>query len=69
MPRNTMQTIRSKIEKLAEDPYHPNNNVIQLTGCEDYRMRVGDWRVIYSLRDDVLTIEVLKIKPRGDAYQ
>jgi len=69
MPRNSSKLIRSKIENLAENPYHQNNNVIQLTGSEEYRLRVGNWRVFYTLKDKLLTIDILKIKPRGGAYQ
>lgn len=69
MPRNSSTLIRSKIEQLAEDPYHPNNNVIKLTGVDGYRMRAGDWRIIYKLIDNRLIIKITKIKPRGGAYQ
>ncbi|MEW6429575.1 MAG: type II toxin-antitoxin system RelE/ParE family toxin [Thermodesulfobacteriota bacterium] len=69
MPRNTARTISGKILALAEDPHAPGNNVKRLAGCQEYRLRVGDWRVIYALHDAVLVIEVIKIKPRGEAYR
>lgn len=69
MPRNASGTIRSKLAALAADPFASNNNVIRLQGSDAYRLRVGDWRVIYGVHDGVLTIEVLKIRPRGGAYQ
>jgi mRNA interferase RelE/StbE len=69
MPRNTADRIKAKIDGLAVDPYAPNNNVKRLQGSDDYRLRVGDWRVIYSLRDEQLVVEVVKVRPRGGAYE
>ena len=68
IPANLARTIRAKIERLAADPLAPNNNVKALKGRPGYRLRVGDWRVIYSLRRDVLVVHVLAIAPRGRAY-
>lgn len=69
MPRNTARLIRAKIEQLAQAPHAPNNNIKKLEGEEGYRLRVGDWRVIYELLNDRLVIVVVKIKPRGEAYK
>lgn len=69
MPRNTARLIREKIEHLALSPYSANNNVKRLEGVSGYRLRVGDWRVLYEIIDDRLVIVVVKIRPRGDAYQ
>lgn len=69
MPRNTARLIREKIEHLALSPYAANNNVKRLEGINGYRLRVGDWRVLYEIVDDRLVIVVVKIKPRGDVYK
>jgi mRNA interferase RelE/StbE len=69
MPRNVVATIRSKIEQLAAEPFAPNNNVKKLAGRTGYRLRVGDWRVIYEIHDDRLAILVLAVASRGGAYQ
>ncbi|MDK9721349.1 MAG: type II toxin-antitoxin system RelE/ParE family toxin [Rhodospirillales bacterium] len=68
MPANTARTIRGKVERLAGNPYAPNNNVKALKGRPGYRLRVGDWRVIYELQGSVLVVEVLAIAPRGSVY-
>jgi mRNA interferase RelE/StbE len=69
MPRNTAKLVLEKIGALAVDPLAPNNNVRKLTNHPGYRLRVGDWRVIYLLHEEVLIIAVVRIAPRGDAYQ
>ncbi|GJG96988.1 type II toxin-antitoxin system RelE/ParE family toxin [Cupriavidus pauculus] len=69
MPRNIALNIRAKIDLLAVDPYAPNNNVRKLAGREAFRLRVGDWRVIYRIEAGQLVIIVLTIKSRGSAYQ
>jgi mRNA interferase RelE/StbE len=61
------ETIRKKIVALADDPHAPNNNATRLQGREGYRLRVGDWRVLYELNNGRLI--VLDVKPRGGAYQ
>jgi len=69
MSRNTARLIREKLDQLAEDPYARNPNLTRLQGRPGYRLRVGDWRVIYELEDDRLVILVLKIAPRGEVYR
>ena len=69
MSRNRAQLIREKLDQLAQDPYVRNLNVTRLQGRSGYRLRVGDWRVIYELEDDQLVILVLKIAPRGEVYR
>ncbi len=69
MPRNTAQLIRGKLDQLAEDPFARNPNVTRLQGRLGYRLRVGNWRVIYELEEDQLIILVLRIAPRGGVYR
>ncbi|MDD9985492.1 MAG: hypothetical protein OXQ31_04385, partial [Spirochaetaceae bacterium] len=49
IPRNTERTIISKIDDLAGDPFAPNSNVTALTAIDGFRLRIGDWRVLYTL--------------------
>jgi mRNA interferase RelE/StbE len=69
LPRDLALRIRRKIDDLAVDPRAPNNNVKALTGRPGYRLRVGDWRVIYDLNDALRILSVERIAPRGGAYQ
>ena len=68
LPLNWQKRIVAKIREVAVDPYAPNNNLTKLQGRDGYRLRVGDWRVIYELQDDHLVMLVLDVGPRGDIY-
>ncbi len=65
--RNEARRIRSKIEQYAANPTSLANNVKKLQGLDYYRLRVGDWRVIF--REDGLVVDVVRIAARGEAYE
>ncbi|GAB4407200.1 MAG: type II toxin-antitoxin system RelE/ParE family toxin [Anaerolineales bacterium] len=69
MPRNTAQLIREKLNQLASDPFAAIPNAKKLQGRSGYRLRIGDWRVIYEINNDEITIIVMKIAPRGEVYK
>ena len=69
MPRDAAKRIREKIEQVAEDPFASIPNAKKLQGRSGYRLRVGDWRVIYEINADEIVIIVLKIAPRGEVYR
>jgi mRNA interferase RelE/StbE len=53
---------------LAADPFARNPNIKKLTGREGYRLRIGNWRALYTIDLDDEVISVMVIKPRGGAY-
>jgi mRNA interferase RelE/StbE len=69
MDRVIAKRIRAKILVLAQDPKAPNNNVKKPTGVEGYRLRIGDWRVIYTLKQQILTIVVIRVGHRSEVYE
>lgn len=69
MPRNSALLIRERIEQVAVDPFASISNAKKLQGRSGYRLRIGDWRVIYEINRDEVVILVLKIAPRGEVYK
>ncbi len=69
LPRNTADHIREKLLHLAEAPCASNANVTSLQNRPGYRLRIGDWRVIYEIEDEQLRILILKVAPRGEVYR
>lgn len=67
MPASEADRIRQKIVQYAEDSASLANNVKKLEGVEYYRLRVGDWRVIF--REDGFIVDVIKVAARGEAYR
>jgi len=68
IPANTASLIQKKLGQLALDPMRPNNNVKTLAGRPGYRLRVGVWRIIYTLEHAKLIIQVIDVGPRGSIY-
>jgi mRNA interferase RelE/StbE len=65
--RNHRDRIRGAIELLAVDPRPPASR--PLRGRPDYRVRVGDYWIIYTIEADVLLIVVVTLGHRRDAYR
>jgi mRNA interferase RelE/StbE len=60
--------IAVKVQQLAENP-RPDG-VVKLKGYEnEYRIRIGDYRVRYEIEDEKLTILLLQYKHRKDVYR
>jgi len=59
--------VEGAIALLAEDPRPPASR--PLKGRAGYRVRVGDYRVIYTVQDDVLLIVVVTLGHRRDVYR
>ena len=69
MPNNAERTVTAKIQALATDPFAPNSNVTALKVIDGFRLRVGDWRVLYTLDTQARTMTIVAIMPRGGAHQ
>jgi len=65
---NRRQILRAIYERLAVDPMGAGKPLRHtLKGC--WRLRVGDWRVLYRVDDSTVTVYVFSIAIRRDAYK
>ena len=69
MPRDTAQRIWQRLLRIAADPHGKHPYVSRLRNRPAFRLRVGDWRAIYEVRDQELVILVLNIGSRGEVYR
>ena len=69
LSRSDRARIAEKIYQLGLNPDDSVLDVNRLQGEPYYRLRVGDWRVIFDRQDAVKIIAIERIKPRGDAYK
>jgi len=69
LPLKIKARIIDKLQELKENPDTPTLDVDKLKGEPAYRLRIGQYRIIYRRLDDKLIIEVIKIRPRGDIYK
>jgi mRNA interferase RelE/StbE len=68
LPDNIQRRIVAEVEMLARNP-RPEG-VIKLTGVENlWRIRIGDYRVVYEIHDDRLIILVMRVAHRKDVYR
>jgi len=59
--------IIEKIQALSENPRPPLSQ--KLSGEEKYRIRQGDYRVLYQIYDEVITVVVVKVAHRREVYK
>jgi mRNA interferase RelE/StbE len=68
LPSDVAIRILRKIESLGQDP-RPRG-VLKLAGTDDlWRLRSGEYRVVYAINDEKLIVDVVRVRHRRDAYQ
>jgi mRNA interferase RelE/StbE len=67
LPVDVQRRIRTATEALRDNP-RPHG-AIKLSGSEAWRIRIGDYRVIYTIADDVLIVTVVEIGHRREVYR
>ena len=67
LPPEAKRRVQAVVELLAEDPRPPAAK--KLTGRPEWRVRTGDYRVLYRIQDDVLTVVVVHAGHRRDVYE
>ena len=66
LPGKVIKAVLDKISSLADNP-RPHD-CQKLSGREQYRIRRGDYRILYYIEDDVLIVSVVKVGHRKDVY-
>ncbi len=68
LPRHEVARIIAAVAQLADEPFPHGSQ--KLAGSErTYRLRVGDYRVIYEVSSDTHVIEVQRVRHRKDVYR
>ncbi|HJS65984.1 MAG TPA: type II toxin-antitoxin system RelE/ParE family toxin [Nitrospiraceae bacterium] len=67
IPKTDLQRITERIKELAVIP-RPSGSE-KLAGQDSYRIRQGDYRVVYTVDDDQELIEIIKIGHRREVYR
>jgi mRNA interferase RelE/StbE len=67
LPRNDNRKVMARINGLSENPRA--SGCEKLAGHESYRVRQGDYRIIYTIDDGRVIVEVIRIGHRRDVYR
>lgn len=68
LPKNYLEKVKKTIFTLEDVP-RPHG-CIKLTGSENvYRLRIGSYRIVYSIEDKILTIYIFDVDDRKDVYR
>ena len=67
IPRNDAERILKRISSLSREPRPPDSK--KLSNEDAYRIRVGSYRVIYEIRDQLIVVIILKVGHRKDIYR
>ena len=67
IPKHDLRKVVRKIRELAADPTPPG--CIKLEGEARYRLRQGDWRILYEIDHGAKTIAIVKIGHRREVYR
>ena len=67
LPADLRKRVDEKLLRLEHDPRPQGCKYMR--AYDLYRVRVGDWRVLYSIEDDKLIVLVIRIAPRSEVYR
>ena len=67
IPKKALKHIINRIKSLADNPRPPGHE--KLSGQERYRIRQGNYCIVYSIQDEDLTVWIVKVSHRRDVYQ
>ncbi len=67
LPPQTQERVNQAIARLAEDPRLPG--VKKLVARGGYRIRVGDYRILYHVDDGAKVVVIYRVMPRENVYR
>ena len=68
LDKQIIPRILQAVKNLADNPYSSGSK--KLIGSDSiYRIRVGDYRIVYNIKSSVLTIEIIKVGHRREIYR
>ena len=68
LPGNMQTRVGRRLDSLASDPRPQGVQKLE-GGADFYRVRVGDYRIVYAIDDPARIVFIAKIGHRGDAYR
>lgn len=68
LPQQSQQRLRTQIDALAENPRPPGVKKLE-ESKNQYRIRIGDYRVVYEIQDAILLVILLRIGHRREVYR
>ena len=69
MPSRDARRVRNELAKLIEDPQRQDIDVMRLQGRPGFRLRSGNWRIIFERDEEKHEINILRVGLRGDIYK
>lgn len=69
LPKSTVRKIAVAIDKLADNPKPIGIKKLKDSSEDLYRIRVGDYRVIYAINEGIRIVNILRIGHRKDIYK
>lgn len=68
LPKQIQQRLQPRIDALAENPRPPGVKKLEETENQ-YRLRVGDYRIVYETQDAILLVILLRVGHRSEVYR
>lgn len=65
-PTDQRRIVR-KLDELADDPRHPG--CAPMRGSDLWKVRVGNYRIVYEIGDELLVVVVVRVRHRKDVYR
>jgi mRNA interferase RelE/StbE len=67
LPKKMQVRIQGAITTLASNPVPPVSK--KLVGRDSYRLRVSDYRIVYSIHENILTVKIVSVGHRREIYR